>query len=468
MLDLKLENCEALGHDGNISLGIGNGRILLIGKEIHELSRKTIDMNGKFVVPGFIDSHTHLLSLGLEETRISLYNTKNREEAIERIMSGSVSPRRIVIAYKWDESLWGDRDFLSRSELDGIKKPVIAYRRDGHMATLNSEALRLVGYEPQGDGVLKEKELRLLDSLVKPDEEERKEALSKAQEIALREGITAVRDMVDRPTYNAYKEGNTRIKVFRIVYDREIFPGIGVGQIMDWGIKTFLDGSIGARTAAHEGWNRENLLMDESKFHSFCNSIWSKNLPVAVHAIGEIAVETAVKVFSAHSGRIRNSIEHFELMPEGILDSLNASTVISSQPNFLDWAGPGGMYEDRLGKDWLQRNNPFREIIDADLPLAFGSDTMPIGPMYGIHQAVNSKFRQQRITTAEAIRCYTEGGSYALGLENQMGRIEEGFYADLAIFDKNFLSGQRNLKEIKPVATMVSGQMEYFQGMKSD
>ncbi len=459
MLDIKLENCHIFSNGENKSIGIGNGKILLIDDIIYEQAKQTVDMKGSFVVPGFIDSHTHLVSLGLENIRISLYTCKNRNEAIDRIKTGSNETRRkVVIAYKWDESLWGDDEYLSRSELDVVSKPVIAFRRDGHMATLNSSALRLVGREGVKDGVLKEKDLGLLDKLVSPEAEERISAFNRSQEIAISEGVTAVRDMVDRETYFAYNGLKNRIRIFRTLYDRDMFKGVGIGTDTDWGIKTFLDGSIGALTAAHEGWDGKNLIMNATQFETFCNGIWSNNLPVAAHAIGEMAVETAVNIFSRHSGRFRNSIEHFELMPEEVLEKLNKSVVISSQPNFLDWAGEGGMYENRLGREWLTKNNPFRDIIDAGIPLAFGSDTMPLGPMYGIHQAVNSKFRQQKITVNEAVRCYSEGGSYLLGRDQYMGKIEEGYLADLAVFDHDFTMETGNLKDIKPVSTMIVGR----------
>ncbi|MEM0157663.1 MAG: amidohydrolase family protein, partial [Thermoplasmataceae archaeon] len=246
--------------------------------------------------------------------------------------------------------------------------------------------------------------------------------------------------------------------IFRTVYDREIFDGIGITNQQDWGIKTFLDGSIGARTAAHGDWPAENLIRNWQEFENLCISIWSHNLPVAAHAIGENAVETAAKVFSNHSGRFRNSIEHFELMPDGILERLNESIVISSQPNFLEWAGKNGMYEDRLGKEWLTRNNPFRDILDGGLHLAFGSDTMPLGPMYGIHFAVNSEFSQQRIDLQEAIKCYTEGGAYLLGAENYMGKLEEGYLADMVFFDRDLNKETKNLKNIKPVNVLINGK----------
>ncbi|MEM3192493.1 MAG: amidohydrolase family protein [Candidatus Parvarchaeota archaeon] len=239
MLDLVLENCKIFGRDGSWSLGIKRGRIALLEEDIKERAKSRKDMQGKLVIPGFVDSHTHLLLLGLEKTRVSLFSCKSLDEAVDRIRRESEGNRKIIIAYKWDESLWGSHEYLERKDIDFTEKPVIAYRRDGHMATLNSAALRLVGKETSRDGILKEEELRLLDPLVDPDTVERKNALIETQKDALSNGVTAVRDVVDRATYNAYSMLENRIRVFRTVYDREMFQGIRVNNGNDWWNKNF-------------------------------------------------------------------------------------------------------------------------------------------------------------------------------------------------------------------------------------
>ncbi|MEM0136124.1 MAG: amidohydrolase family protein [Thermoplasmatales archaeon] len=109
----------------------------------------------------------------------------------------------------------------------------------------------------------------------------------------------------------------------------------------------------------------------------------------------------------------------------------------------------------------LNRNNTFRELIDANIPLVFGSDSMPLGPLYGIHYAVNSQFTNQRITIEEAIKCYTEGGAYLLGMENIMGKIEEGYLADFAVFENDLSKETGSIKNIKPVATVVDGRFVF-------
>lgn len=464
MLDLKISNCSIFGNEDEAEIGIKKGKIVLIEKEILEKSVLNIDLNGAFVAPGFIDTHTHLLNLGLEKLRTSLFNTTSKEDAIDLLKKniGSRKSTKILVAYRWDESLWKNGTFLNRSDLDFTTKPIIAYRRDGHMATLNSSALKIVDKEDSKDGILKESELRLLTPLVYPDNNETKEALKLGMQEAIKVGITALRDNVDAHTYSTYTKINQPILVKKMIYDNELFDDFGRSIHEDWGVKTFLDGSIGAFTAAHKGWNKKNLLKNKFVFEKFCKNIWSRNHSIAVHAIGENAVRTAVMVFSKNSGSRRNSIEHFEIIDDNILDMMNDSIVVSSQPNFLEWAREGGMYENRLGKEYLQKNNMYREFLDRGIKLAFGSDTMPIGPLYGIHYAVNSSFHNQRISVEEAIKCYTEGSAYCLGMEGMKGKLDLGYDADIVVLNRDPTKNLKGkIKDIKVKATFIGGKKIY-------
>ena len=466
MLDIILENCSIFDDEDATEIGIKKGKIVLIEKEIREPSMERIDLEGAFVSPGFIDSHTHLITLGLEKTRTSLFEARSRDEAVEILKKKVESPgeKKAIIAYRWDESLWKDGAFLEKSDLDFTEMPVVAYRRDGHMATLNSAALRIVGKQDSKDGILKEHELRLLDNLVTPGDDERRNALKLAMQTALTMGITSVRDNVDAATYEAYKVIYQPFLVRKMIYNRELNGNFGKSISEDWGVKAFLDGSIGAYTAAHKGWDSANLLMDRAKFENLCRKVWTHNLSLAAHAIGEDAVRTAVDVFSENSGSRRNSIEHFEIIDEGVLDKMNDSIVVSSQPNFLEWALPGGMYEQRMGEEFLHRNNMYRTFLDNGIRLAFGSDTMPLGPFYGIHYAVNSPFHNQRISVNEAIKCYTEGSAYCLGMEYTKGKLDIGYDADLIMLKNNpEKEPAERIKDLEIQGTMIGGEIKYLR-----
>jgi predicted amidohydrolase YtcJ len=158
---------------------------------------------------------------------------------------------------------------------------------------------------------------------------------------------------------------------------------------------------------------------------------------------------------------MRNRIEHAELITEEqIKRAQELGLILSMQPNFAgQWGYPGGMYETRLGERY-RNNNPFRQILDAGVVVAFGSDCMPLGPLYGIHCAVNHPNPECRMTPEEALRCYTISGAYASFEENVKGSIEVGKLADLVVLSESPLEASPDtIKDIRVEITMVGGEV---------
>jgi predicted amidohydrolase YtcJ len=132
------------------------------------------------------------------------------------------------------------------------------------------------------------------------------------------------------------------------------------------------------------------------------------------------------------------------------------------QPNFIgEWGLPGDMYEKRLGKQWVQQNNPYRKIIDEGGVIAFGSDCMPFSPLYGIHWAVNTPIESQRISVHEAIKCYTINAAIASFEDNLKGSIEVGKLADMVVLSEDPYENSERIKEIKVALTMQDGEIVY-------
>lgn len=460
MFDLELKNCIIYGYEGEAdTVGIRHGRIVEVGTALHENSARTIDLEGRTLIPGYIDSHTHLLNLGLSMVRLDLSGARSRQEALDMAMEyGRTHQSGPIVGYGWDETLWGEKDYISRMEIDFTERPVVLYRKDMHMASANSSALRITGLNSP-EGIVKEENLRKLENIVKPDHRESAAALEAAIRHALSEGITTVRDIMLPDTLSLVRKMNPPLRIFHMIYGSE-YGGQDLSGPDSWGIKLFLDGSIGAKTAAHGGW-AGNLKISDGQLSEQIANFWNMGIPVAMHAIGEEAVAQAVRVLREQRGYLRNSIEHFELVREEDLDGISTSTAISSQPNFLQWSMENGLYHSNLGSDWYGRDNPFRDILDRGLNLAFGSDCMPMSPGYGIGLAVTSGHSRQRISLNEAIDAYTSGGAYILHEENLSGRIGTGFRADLAIFDEGYLTDPAGIWQKKPQMTIVGGNIAY-------
>lgn len=461
MFDLVLKNCRIFGGmDSGDTVGVQDGRIVHIGYGDVQEAKREIDLEGRTILPGFMDAHTHLQNLGLSLVRLDLSDTKSREEALEKTgRYASESKSKAVVGYGWDETQWGESEYISRKELDHIEKPVVLFRKDMHMAVLNSRALSSLQIE-SADGAVKEEKMEQIHPLTSPDDEELRRALDAAVDHAVSSGITTVRDIMGQKVRQLLDPEKSPIRVFQLIYGNE-YRREELNDEFSWGVKLFLDGSVGSRTAAHEGWDISNLKYGKDSLKNRLHGLWTEGIPVAMHAIGEIAVDQAICALEGQKGTLRNSIEHFELVNMEMLDRIGKSTVVSSQPNFLQWSQKGGLYEEALGRQWVGKDNPFRRILDSGVHLAFGSDCMPMGPNYGISLAVNSEHSCQKISMEEAINAYTSGGAYVLHEEAISGKIALGYRADLVVFDENYLEDHEGVGSKKPALTIAGGKVVY-------
>src|SRR5438094_3274451 len=230
--------------------------------------------------------------------------------------------------------------------------------------------------------------------------------------------------------------------------DAGLSPGFGDPWFRLGAIKVFADGSLGAYTAAlaapYVGRpnDRGVLVHSPTELRSILTTAHRAGFQVATHAIGDAAIQLVVKTLeevqdSAPRKRARHRIEHYELPDDDVLRRTKAAGIVAScQPNFIgQWSGPGDVYETRLGSGRFAANNPFRKIVRAHIPLCFGSDGMPYGPLFGVHWAVNGFFEDQRLSPEEAFRAYTAGGAYASFEELQKGTLETGKFADFVVLE---------------------------------
>ena len=158
----------------------------------------------------------------------------------------------------------------------------------------------------------------------------------------------------------------------------------------------------------------------------------------------------------------RYRIEHFELPhDEDLREAARMGIIASMQPNFVKWAGPGGLYEARLGPERTKRIDPHRLVLDAGIELACGSDCMPLGPLFGVHQAVNAPYPAQRLTVEEAIRCYTLGGAYAAFEEDLKGALEPGKLADFVALSGDPFAQPERIEDLEVELTVIGGEVVF-------
>jgi len=447
-----LYNARIFGNEDYEYMVIKGNRIEKLGKGNLPTEQRRIDLKGALILPAFCDSHTHLSNIALMHGTLDLTN-KEREEIL-RMVEEECKKKNMVIGRGWDESFWKDKKYLTKDEIDNVckDKSVLLIREDGHMGVVNSYASKK--FSVSGDGIVKEKEL---EKIMKKLKVGATFDFEYAQNYALSKGITCVHDFASVDTLKEYmklhRAGKLKIRIYANFYSSAyklirklgFYSGFGDDYLRIGGLKLFADGSIGAKTAAtcYKDGEEVNPMLSARKIRRIVRDANSVGIKVFTHAIGDYAINEVLKGYEGSEG---NRIEHFELVRQEYLHNLEGVN-LSMQPNFLKWAKRDGLYERMLGQEWLSKNNPYRDILDSGANLLFGSDCMPMDPLYGIAMAVNSEYEHQRISWEEAVRAYTLGAKY---FGKDYGEIKEGNVADLVI-----------LKDDKIWMTIVDGKIMY-------
>lgn len=490
------------------ALSIREGRIVAVGTDAQAerwtgpRSRR-IDLRGRVVVPGFIDAHAHMADSAGELGWTRLDGTRDIDDALDRLRKACARTPTgdWVVGIDWDEAKWRERRFPTRDDLDRVstEHPVVARRIDCHMAAVNSRALEraqdlvgLRGFEVDGSGrptgILKEEAFEELYERFASGEASIERNLPKIARSAHRLGITSIHDVVSPAEWRAYQRahraGRLRLRVYGMMRDGAlaslVHAGIVSGLGDEWlrfgAVKIFSDGSLGAFTAAlatpYEGRPEERgmLIHPPSELEAILETAHRAGLQTATHAIGDEAIRLVVDALAniqeeAPHGTLRHRIEHYELPDvDALRQTKSAHLVASCQPNFIgQWSGPSDVYEIRLGRARIAENNPYRRILGLRIPLCFGSDGMPYGPLYGIHWAVNGFFEDQRISPEDAFRAYAAGGAYAAFEEEDKGTLATGKLADFAVLDGDPFGEPDTIERCRVRETWMGGERVFVR-----
>lgn len=469
-----------------------------------------VQLDGRTVLPGFNDAHTHLISVGIDELETDLGDADSRANGLARLGENATStePGEWVLGFNYDESTWppDERSLLTRSDLDRVstEHPIAAKRVDGHAVSVNSLALEridLTGVE--GDvrtdedgrptGVLVENAVGRVRRETFPDAAKARRALDLAIQRAHALGITSVQNMssltvptdggnpVQRAFFSAWRDGDLDLRVTfyghadhaASLADLSVVRGFGDAFLRIGGTKVFADGSLGAYTAklsepyVDDPDTRGQWVNRPDELEAVFRVSAGADQQLATHALGDDAIDAVVDRYEAilpdyNVEDPRPRIEHVELATDGAIQRMaDRGIVASMQPNFLKWNDEGGVYETRLGADARATNNRFRAMIDAGVPLAFGSDTMPMGPLFGIHHAVNTPFEAQRLTVDESVAAYTRGAAYAEAAEDWKGSLEPGMIADAVVLDGDPFEQPDRIAEMGIDVTVLGGEIVY-------
>ena len=513
---------EAIAVWGERILAVGSSADLkpLIGPKT-----RVIDLGQRRVVPGFHDSHVHLLSTGLRLSQVALKDAADEAEFGSRLMAfdKKLPPDRWLLGGNWDHDRTFGGALPTAAMLDKYVKdrPVFLQRYDGHMALVNTRALALAGiraetpnptggviYRKPGTkeptGLLRDNAMSLVAGLIPPPSEGE---ILDAVQAALREcrkvGITSVQDMggTSQATRSAYltllqklaKNGKLTTRV-RVYWPLAAWSALAqLGMLLGFGdlwvsigaLKDFIDGSLGSSTAKmYEPYRNEPdstgiYVTPPGKLRERILAADRAGLGIAVHAIGDRGNAELLDIFAdairQNGPRDRRfRIEHAQhLRPADYKRFADLGVIASMQPyHAID---DGRWAEGRIGARRCASSYAFRSLLDAGAVVAFGSDSpvAPLSPLLGIDAAVNRRtldgkhpggwFPEQRITVAEALACYTRGSAYAAFQEQQLGTLEPGKLADLVVLSRDILApAERDrIAATDVVLTMVGGRVVF-------
>ena len=474
------------------------------------------DLAGRALMPGFVDAHTHFLTGGRKLSCVTLRDAASRPEFTRRV-EGDASARKPgswILGGDWDHELWGG-DLPDREWIDAVTPghPVWLHRLDIHMALANSVTLRMAGIDdetpdPPGGtivrdetgratGVLKDAAMKLVERVMPPaTREERIGWLTAAATHALSLGVTQVHDVDGWDSLNLYRSvadsGPMPLRIYAAV-PTPTWPDLqalirqnGRGDQRLWwgGLKAFVDGSLGSRTAwFHDAYPGEPtnfglVVTDLDALAEQMMAADAEGLQCITHAIGDRAndwlldsYESMNRLNGARDRRAR--VEHAQHLSASAIERFARLGVIPSmQPAHA--ADDGRWADRRLNADQVSRSYPIASLARSGARLAFGSDwtVAALDPLAAVEAAVTRAptdgsrpggwVPSERIEIETALRAHTFGSAWAGFSDAWSGSIEVGKQADLVILNRDPLSvAPTELSSLAVEYTFVDGTMMF-------
>ncbi|NOU02288.1 MAG: amidohydrolase [Novosphingobium sp.] len=532
--DTLVDNVDGVTLDATGGIEHFNG--LLIGNDgrivqvLHRGEKRPgkvdylVDGKGQVLMPGLIDAHAHVSSIGFAALTLDLSGTRSLEEAKTRIAAYAKAhpDRRWILGRGWNQELWSVKRFPTAADLDAVvgDRPVWLSRVDGHAGWANSRALAAAGVtaltkDPAGGrieraapggkpaGVLVDNAMALIDKVVpEPRPEDRDMALETAQQQLLKRGVTAVADMgTGIEDWQAFRRagdnGTLRIRIMAYASGTGAMELIGGPGPTPWlyddrlrlnGVKLYMDGALGSRGAslktpyADAPATKGLRITNDTQLKNMMSRAALDHFQVAVHAIGDAAnaaLLTAIEDLSlTYTGDRRWRIEHAQITDPADIARFGKNGIIASmQP--VHQTSDRLMAEARLGPGRLSGAYAWKSIAATGARLAFGSDA-PVelpDPFAGLAAAVTRQGAdgepfggwqpQERTTREQALAAYTANAAYAGFAEGRFGRLVRGERADFLLVDRDpLLSSPAELRQTRVVQTWVGGRL-MFDGTKT-
>lgn len=513
-LDSKDNFYEAIGIKNNIIDFLGTNEE---GKSIEKDYDQVIDLNNKLVIPGFNDSHMHLLNYGytLEKMDLTKYTS------IEDMINGAKAfledkPSEFwLLGRGWNQDKFKEHRFVTREDLDKISEevPIIFTRTCGHIAVCNSMALTYLNLKELREnpnvnlelGIFKEAASNILYAAIpSPTVAEIKKMITNTCKELLSYGITSVQSddfdaMPDKNYENiikAYKELLDEGKLKVRIYEQCLFPNMKIFQeFIDKGYKTgegnnffkigplklLLDGALGGRTALlREPYSDDSStcgigVYTQEELDKYVKLAQDNNFQIAAHAIGDKAMDlylNSLEKLGQHLEKYRHGIVHCQITTMDILERMKRLGVMAYiQPIFLDY--DMHIVKERVGER-AKESYIFKTMRNLGIKVSGGSDAPVVhfNPFENIYSAVCRKDLQgypeggympeEKMSVKDALKMFTIDSAYCSFEENIKGTLEIGKLADLVVLSEDIFNVKEDkIKDIEAILTMVNGEIVY-------
>jgi len=551
MPDVVLMNGKIITVDQADSLAeavaIKNGKISAVGSNAMAnkwigQNTQVIDLRGLTATPGLIDAHCHFAAAGrlaLYTLDLSFPGVRKISDVLERVKAKAetLGPGEWITGRGWDEGKLQELRYVYASDLDPVSanNPVWIRQTMGHYGTANSRALELAKItkntpDPPGGtidryadgtptGVLKESAMSMVMRLV-PEltpEQTRAGIIDLAGRFNS-EGMTAAKDPgIGLETWEAYQnvlaQGKLKVRIFAlwnggesIEYAEKLIQQVrpftrpylstGDDRLISGGIKLYIDGSGGARTAwLYEEWNKNYKEIDKGNFgypafdpgtfRQMVKMYHQAQLHLGTHANGDRAIDWAVDSYALALAEnpvqgLRHSIIHCSLPTDHALETMAEmqrkydAGYPEADAVHLWWIGD--TYAGNFGPERSLRLKPYGSFLKRGIRWAATSDysVAPFPARYGLWSQMARKpllgvFGETPFGEAEsidvhnALRAYTIWSAHQLFLENKIGSIEVGKYADIAIWDKDLYEIPLDqIKELRCQMTLLGGKIVFM------
>jgi len=510
------------------AVAIRGDRIVGVGTT-DELKRRyhaetMVDLQGKAVMPGFIDGHAHVLNEGSRLHNLDVTGAVSQEQVLSMVAKrvSESRPGQWIIGRGWDQNMWAVKQFPTHESLDRVSpnNPVLLRRIDGHAMWVNRNAMELAGItdtstEPEGGrvyrdahgnptGVFVDNAMDLINKVVPElSDQEIEQRIKMAMGECARLGLTEVHDMgVDLQVIRVYKrlidKGECPVRIYAAIGDpgetwsyymlhgREV--GYGNGMLTVRALKLYIDGALGSRGAAlidaytDDPGNRGLTVMGEADIENFCRQALNHGFQVCVHAIGDRGSHIVLNEYEKALHELpkdvlspRWRIEHAQVllqsdMPRfmqlGVLPSMQPTHATSD----MYWA------EARLGSERIKGAYAWRSLLQTGSMIIAGSD-FPIegvNPLWGFYAAFTRRdkdgypqdgwYPEQKMTRDEAIRSFTTWAAYGAFEENLKGTIEAEKWADLTVLSEDIMRvSPMEVLNTNVEMTIVGGKVVYVK-----